>query len=339
MTGLRRVAILALICTFVQTAVGAIVRISGSGMGCGEHWPDCNGAWIPALTDYRVLIEVTHRYLAVGAVVASTVALVALALARREIPGVSGRGGVLRPAVLALVLEVAAALVGSAVVLMALSNRYVIAVHYAIAMATLAALVLAAQAAGGLGAGSVGLGNASPKTYRAARAGAALAFVTVVFGALTANVYGAATSCLGFPWCRLGMTTGVDGGSPGDVYVFFRPLIALSIQLAHRGLAVLLALHILGLAIATTKRHEARPVVRTCYLALGVIAIQIAVAATMVEHGLPPVLQSLHQVTGTFLWVVVFALAALAGRALPQTHDVRRPVAPAPVRAAPSAAS
>jgi heme a synthase len=316
-TALRRLAVLALACTFVQTAVGAIVRISGSGMGCGEHWPDCNGAWLPALTDYRVVIEVTHRYLAVGAVVASTLALVALAVARRRSPGVGGPGGVLRPAAWALGLEVAAALVGSAVVLMSLSNRYVIVVHYTIAMATLAALAVAAQRAGGLGAASVRVGDASAATYRAARAGAVLALVIVVFGALTANVPGAATSCLGFPWCRLGITTGQIGTGGGDTYWLLRPVLALAIQLVHRLLAVLLALHLLGLAIAVTKRREARPIVRAAYVALGGVVIQLGVAAAMVELRLPPVLQSLHQVTGTFLWVSAFAFAALARRALP----------------------
>lgn len=318
MTALRRLAVLALACTFVQTAVGAIVRISGSGMGCGEHWPDCNGAWVPTLTDYRVVIEVTHRYLAVGAVVASTLALVALAVARRRSPGVGGPGGVLRPAAWALGLEVSAALVGSVVVLMALSNRYLIVVHYTIAMATLAALAVAAQRAGGLGAASVRVGDASARTYRAARAGAVLAFVVVVFGALTANVPGAATSCLGIPWCRHGMDQTGYG---------------LPIQLVHRGLAVLLALHLLGLAIAVTRRRETPAVVRAAYLALGVVTLQLVVAAAMVELRLPPVLQSLHQVTGTFLWVAVFACAALARRARPDALGTASASFPGPAGA------
>jgi len=26
---------------------GAVVRATGSGNGCGEHWPLCGGTWIP----------------------------------------------------------------------------------------------------------------------------------------------------------------------------------------------------------------------------------------------------------------------------------------------------
>jgi len=40
---------------------GAWVRISGSGAGCGEHWPDCNGEVIPTAPTTRTLIEFTHR--------------------------------------------------------------------------------------------------------------------------------------------------------------------------------------------------------------------------------------------------------------------------------------
>jgi cytochrome c oxidase assembly protein subunit 15 len=40
---------------------GAWVRITGSGAGCGEHWPDCNGAVIPRDASVQTLIEYTHR--------------------------------------------------------------------------------------------------------------------------------------------------------------------------------------------------------------------------------------------------------------------------------------
>ena len=29
--------------------LGGIVRITGSGMGCGDHWPRCDGEWFPPL--------------------------------------------------------------------------------------------------------------------------------------------------------------------------------------------------------------------------------------------------------------------------------------------------
>src|ERR1700733_10713627 len=40
---------------------GAYVRASGSGAGCGNHWPLCNGVVIPASPPKQLLIEFTHR--------------------------------------------------------------------------------------------------------------------------------------------------------------------------------------------------------------------------------------------------------------------------------------
>ena len=40
---------------------GAYVRVSGSGAGCGSHWPLCNGEVIPRAPQLATLIEFTHR--------------------------------------------------------------------------------------------------------------------------------------------------------------------------------------------------------------------------------------------------------------------------------------
>jgi heme A synthase len=40
---------------------GAWVRISGSGDGCGSHWPVCNGEVIPPAPSVKTMIEFTHR--------------------------------------------------------------------------------------------------------------------------------------------------------------------------------------------------------------------------------------------------------------------------------------
>ena len=40
---------------------GAFVRASGSGAGCGAHWPLCNGEVIPHSARIETLIELTHR--------------------------------------------------------------------------------------------------------------------------------------------------------------------------------------------------------------------------------------------------------------------------------------
>jgi cytochrome c oxidase assembly protein subunit 15 len=40
---------------------GAFVRATGSGAGCGDHWPVCNGEVIPRAPSVQTLIEYTHR--------------------------------------------------------------------------------------------------------------------------------------------------------------------------------------------------------------------------------------------------------------------------------------
>ncbi len=40
---------------------GAIVRATGSGAGCGSHWPLCNGVVVPRAARVETLVEFTHR--------------------------------------------------------------------------------------------------------------------------------------------------------------------------------------------------------------------------------------------------------------------------------------
>jgi heme A synthase len=40
---------------------GAYVRASGSGAGCGSHWPLCNGVAVPHAPRIETIIEFTHR--------------------------------------------------------------------------------------------------------------------------------------------------------------------------------------------------------------------------------------------------------------------------------------
>jgi len=53
---------------------GAFVRASGSGAGCGNHWPNCNGEIIPTPQNVSTIIEFTHRALS-GVLLLSVLAL------------------------------------------------------------------------------------------------------------------------------------------------------------------------------------------------------------------------------------------------------------------------
>lgn len=47
--------------TLLAIVWGAWVRISHSGNGCGDHWPLCNGAFIPEFEHQKTWIEYSHR--------------------------------------------------------------------------------------------------------------------------------------------------------------------------------------------------------------------------------------------------------------------------------------
>jgi heme A synthase len=281
---------------YLQIVFGAIVRITGSGLGCGDHWPKCNGSWFPPHDRIDLIIEITHRYIAAGLTVA-IIALFVTAWLKRNEPGVGGRGGVLRPAALAALLVVAAALLGAVTVKMLL-NPLVIALHLAIAMTLLAVLAIAVMRSGGLG-GNESLDGANARTWVAARSAVVLAFITVTFGALTANLPDAAVACGGFPWCRWITSTG-----PG----FW-------VQVTHRILAFSLLGHMWGVQAAVARRKEPPVVVRSARFAFWTIIAQILIAAAMTEMRLPPLFRSLHQAAGTLVWLSVFIFAATALRA------------------------
>ncbi len=294
---LRILAYVAMVLAFAQIMFGAIVRITGSGMGCGDHWPTCQGYLIPPFERPDLMIEVSHRYIA-AAVTIAILALLATAYTKRAQRGVGGHGGVLRSATLATGLVVVAAVFGGITVKLSL-NPYVIVTHLAIAMTLLAVLSIAVLRAGGWGFD--GTGVASAKTYRGARAAVILAFIVLIFGALTANIAGANVSCQGFPWCRSVLVTGAP----------------LYIQVTHRVLAFLLFFHMIGLSTAVHKRRESVLVQRAAWAAVGAITLQVIVAAGMVEMQLPPSWRSLHQAVGTLVWLSIFTLAGLAKYSLP----------------------
>ena len=308
---LRRLGLLALFLGFAQVVFGAIVRISGSGMGCGDNWPDCYGLFTPAHSGVNLLVEISHRYGA-AALSLAIVALAAAAWVKRREPGVGGRGGVLRASLLAVVLVTVVALFGAVTVKLAL-HPIVVVTHLAIAMALLAVLVVVVARAGGLG--SLAVAERSSRTFRGAIAAAGLTFIALVLGALTANTPGAPVSCQGFPWC----TVIAERGAP------------LAIQVSHRIVAFLLLGHVIALSIGMRKRAEARPVRAAAWSALGIVTLQIVVAAAMVEMHLPASLRSIHQAIGTALWISVVALAALA-TGQRYTTDIERIVFESPSR-------
>ncbi len=90
---------------------GAFVRASGSGAGCGNHWPLCNGQVIPRSPTLQTLIEISHRATS-GIALLLVVALVIWAF--RAFPA---KHSVRRMALASLVLIFTEALIGAGLVL------------------------------------------------------------------------------------------------------------------------------------------------------------------------------------------------------------------------------
>lgn len=90
---------------------GAFVRATGSGAGCGSHWPTCNGEIIPRAASVDTLIEFTHR---VTSGIAFLLVLAMLIWALRAYP----RGHIVRfGAIFSLIFMVVESLLGAGLVL------------------------------------------------------------------------------------------------------------------------------------------------------------------------------------------------------------------------------
>jgi heme A synthase len=90
---------------------GAYVRATGSGAGCGSHWPLCNGEVLPRTPQIETIVEFTHR---ITSAIAILLVLVMVIWAfRRFSKGHPVRLGV----VLSLIFIIIEALVGAGLVL------------------------------------------------------------------------------------------------------------------------------------------------------------------------------------------------------------------------------
>ncbi|HVR96418.1 MAG TPA: COX15/CtaA family protein, partial [Thermoanaerobaculia bacterium] len=90
---------------------GAAVRATGSGAGCGSHWPLCNGEVLPRSPGVQTIIEFSHRVTS-GLALLLVVGLVVFAFRARP-RGDAARGA----AVLSLLFILSEAAVGAGLVL------------------------------------------------------------------------------------------------------------------------------------------------------------------------------------------------------------------------------
>jgi heme o synthase len=287
---LRRLAWTGAVLAAGLIVLGGVVRITGSGMGCGDHWPLCDGKWFPPL-DLPTLIEISHRWVAA---LVSTVVLATTAVAwikHRANPSLRN------PATLASLLLIAQVSLGAVTVKLALPP-WVVITHFANAMVLLAVLVVTALRATEPENTSLRMNHPA---HRRVLAVAALGFVVILFGAQVANFH-AGLLCLGLPLCN------------GSILPPATPLALL--HWAHR----VLAFAFLGFLLALMFRFRrasgpgSRVLRRWVVVVLLIALLQIGVGGAMVLQLLPPGFRILHLVVGTSLWVALVVLAFHSGR-------------------------
>jgi cytochrome c oxidase assembly protein subunit 15 len=275
-------------------AWGAFVRATGSGAGCGKHWPLCNGVVVPRDPGANTLIEFAHRCSS-GAALLLVAALLVWAL--RAFP----RGHAARaPAIASMVLIVTEALVGAGLVLFGWVAKdtspergWVMAVHLTNTFLLLGALALAAWRAGhpvplalrGRGALAVLLG--------AGLAAALLAGVTGAIAALGDTLF-PSTSFL----------DGLRHELSGEAALLLR------LRVLHPFASVLAGFLLLACARAATRAPAGAAARNAASAVAALVAVQIAAGVANVLLVAPVWLQLVHLVLADLLWVAAVLMAA-----------------------------
>ena len=277
---------------------GAYVRASGSGAGCGAHWPLCNGVVIPRAPAIATIVEMTHR-LTSGLALIAVVGLVVGAI--RTLPkGHAAR----RAAYVSMFFILTEALVGAGLVLFemvahnaSLARGWWISAHLINTFLLLASLSLTAWYASG---------EPAPASRRVGGTGIACIVLAVI--ALALGVSGGITA-LGdtlFPVNSFaeGLAQDAENGS----HLFVR------LRVWHPALAVIFAI---GAIITSRKIARGLGDARVKALAgavAGVLLLQLAVGAVNAVLLAPIPLQLAHLLLADAAWIalVLFSASAMA---------------------------
>lgn len=294
---LRRFSWLTLGFSLAVIVWGAFVRASGSGAGCGRHWPLCNGTVLPLDPGIETLIELTHR-LTSGLALLLVVALVVW------VYRTTGRGHRLRrSAGLALVFIVIEALVGAGLVLLELVGdedsmlrAAYLAVHLANTLLLLAFLGLTALWAD---RPDPGTGSLSARITKLG---------WTVLGALMIVGATGAVTALGdtlFPSTSLREGLAIDASAAA-------PLL-LRLRVIHPALAVIAAILAVVLAVGALNRGEPTRVGPPARWVIGLAVMQLAVGVINLLLLVPVATQLLHLFMADLLWLATVFLVAEMG--------------------------
>jgi heme A synthase len=276
--------------------LGALVRATGSGAGCGESWPTCQGEVLPELSG-DTAIEFTHR---TASGVALLLVLGLVVWVRRSIPVVSpARTG----SVVALVAVVGEALIGAMIVLAAwvgddesAARAVAVPLHLVNTLLLLAALTLTIF---WLSGGERLDNKANPVAFRWVLVGG-IALVLI-------SATGAVTALADTLFPKDGIGIDLEAGS----HYLTR------LRIIHPVLAVVTAA-IAWWKLGTRARSpEARAVV-------GLVGVMLGTGAVNVALGVPVWMQLVHLALADALWISYVFLAA-------KTLEVTPALAPRPL--------
>jgi cytochrome c oxidase assembly protein subunit 15 len=285
---LRRVALASLVANIAIVVTGGAVRLTASGMGC-PTWPRCTEDSYAPTAEMGVhgLIEYANRLFTI---VVALVAVAGLVLALRQRPR---RRAVTRPALLVLLGIPAQGVVGGVTVLTHL-NPWVVAWHFLVSMAIIAAAYAFWAAArepadgsvGGSGGGAVGGPAGAPAGLRplvrlvVAASGAVLVAGTVVTG---------------------------SGPHAGDLDARRTGLDPSAVAQVHADLVFLLLGLVVAAWIALRAAGAGAAAVRAGWLT-AVILAQGLIGLVQHATGLPEVLVGAHMLGACLVWLATLAL-------------------------------
>ncbi|MPY89170.1 MAG: heme A synthase [Luteitalea sp.] len=307
---------------------GAYVRASGSGAGCGNHWPLCNGDIVPRAPAIATLIELSHRLTSGVALILVLVLLVATlrTTGRRSTVG-SGRHAARVGAWMALLFMLTEAGVGAGLVLFQLvadnatmARALFMAVHLVNTFILLGWLVLTAHWLSG--------GSSVRVSHRP---GMSLLFGLGILGLLLASASGAVAALGDTLYPAASLTEGLRADLSSTSHLMIRlrvlhPVITIAVGVA----LVLIALRAPLAPGDRRGRLAARLVVGTTIVQLGAGLINVLLLA-------PIWMQLLHLLLADTVWLA-FVLLGASALAVPQSS--RTPaVALSPVEAGGAAAT
>lgn len=280
----RRVAFLTAFFAYLQIALGGVVRVTGSGLGCPD-WPLCHGRPYPA-ADVHSIIEYSHR--TVGSITSLLLVItvvLAWLLFRQQRPVVAWL------ATAALVAIGGEVLLGAGVVVNELAS-WLVLVHLGLAMVILGFLL--ATAIMSLPASSGG-SIAMPATAAAAT------FVLLLTGS-TVVASSADESCHAWPLCGNGLAFDFSGAN--------------AFTMLHRGAGLAIGILLVYVLIHAMRQALLRPV---ALATLVVLALQVAVGAAAAVTG-AALFNGLHVAIATLVWSGMLSIALLT---LPRTDRER----------------